>query len=137
MVSWKNESLELPKDKLMVAPKSKRNSDVEEQDTGVTFYHAWCKRCGICVAFCPTKALELDEWDYPHLANPEKCTMCHLCEKLCPDFAIGVGETVAKGMQAEKDSRRQQERPPVHHHTHSPERVVQPPSEEEEDHAEE
>lgn len=119
----------------MAGRKKKRSNDVEEQDAKVTFYHAWCKRCGICVAFCPTGALEPDEWDYPHVAAPEKCTVCHLCEKLCPDFAIGVGEAAIKAVPAEKAVPVRKERPPVHQHTHSPERVVPPPSEEE-DHAE-
>ncbi len=120
----------------MAKHKSKQIIDGDDQDTKVTFYPAWCKRCGICTAFCPTKALELDEWDYPYLARPEKCTMCHLCEKLCPDFAIGVGEAAMKHMPVEKTPPDRKERPAVSHHTHSPERVAQPPSEEEEDDAE-
>ena len=46
----------------MAKRKSKQIIDGDDQDTKVTFYRAWCKRCGICTAFCPTKALELDEW---------------------------------------------------------------------------
>lgn len=121
----------------MAARKSKQISHGDEQDTKITFYRSWCKRCGICVAFCPTKALELDEWDYPHVAMPDKCTMCHLCEKLCPDFAIGVGEVPMKPMPAHKAPPHAKERPAVSNHTHSPERVVPPPSEEEDDDAEE
>ena len=55
-----------------------------------SLYLGWCKRCGHCVAFCPTGALEKDEWGYPFMAHPEKCTACHMCEYLCPDFAISV-----------------------------------------------
>jgi 2-oxoglutarate ferredoxin oxidoreductase subunit delta len=58
----------------------------------VSFFPAWCKRCGNCVEFCPRKALDHDEWGYPLLARPEACTVCGLCEMLCPDFAISVGE---------------------------------------------
>lgn len=58
----------------------------------VSFFPAWCKRCGNCVAFCPRKALAQDEWGHPFLADPERCTSCGLCEMLCPDFAISVGE---------------------------------------------
>ncbi len=57
----------------------------------VSFYPAWCKRCGNCVAFCPREALAKDQWGYPYLANPDRCTTCGLCEMLCPDFAISVG----------------------------------------------
>ena len=34
----------------------------------------WCKGCGICVAFCPKKALSLDE----------------MTQQYCPDLAITV-----------------------------------------------
>lgn len=56
-----------------------------------SFYHAWCKRCGNCVAFCPLGILVADEWGYPHQVDKERCTGCGLCEMLCPDFAITVG----------------------------------------------
>jgi len=58
----------------------------------VSFFPAWCKRCGNCVAFCPRQALAQDEWGYPFLKDPKRCTTCGLCEMLCPDFAISVGE---------------------------------------------
>ncbi|MGD8564597.1 MAG: 4Fe-4S binding protein [Desulfarculaceae bacterium] len=63
------------------------------EDEKVSFYLAWCKRCGNCVAFCPRQALAADEWGHPVLIKPERCTSCRLCEMLCPDFAIRVGET--------------------------------------------
>lgn len=56
-----------------------------------SFYPAWCKRCGNCVAFCPRGILVADEWGYPRQESPERCTACGLCEMLCPDFAITVG----------------------------------------------
>lgn len=52
----------------------------------------WCKGCGICAAFCPGKALELDETEKMTLARPEECTGCRLCEQRCPDLAIEVLE---------------------------------------------
>ncbi|RJX20064.1 MAG: ferredoxin family protein [Desulforudis sp.] len=58
----------------------------------VSFYPAWCKRCGNCEAFCPRQAIGRDQWGYPFLAQPERCTQCGLCEMLCPDFALSVGE---------------------------------------------
>jgi 2-oxoglutarate ferredoxin oxidoreductase subunit delta len=72
--------------------KKAKKTESEKQSPKVSFYPAWCKRCGNCVAFCPGEALEKDEWGYPYLANPEKCISCHMCEKLCPDFAIAVSE---------------------------------------------
>ncbi len=56
----------------------------------VHVYEAWCKKCGICVAFCPTSALTSDENGLPILTYPEKCTLCGMCELRCPDFAIAV-----------------------------------------------
>ena len=72
-------------------------SDVEiavEKESGdykkapVFIYHEWCKRCGICVAFCPTKCLSRKPNGSPFVAFPEKCVHCETCDRLCPDFAI-------------------------------------------------
>ena len=56
----------------------------------VEIYRGWCKKCGICIAFCPPQILEADEESYPAVRDPEKCTGCKLCEIRCPDFAIFV-----------------------------------------------
>lgn len=48
---------------------------------------AWCKGCGICVAFCPGKALEL-LGGKAHLIEDGECVRCGLCELRCPDYAI-------------------------------------------------
>lgn len=49
---------------------------------------AWCKGCGICVAFCPTQALSMTTADKASLSHPENCTSCGMCELRCPDLAI-------------------------------------------------
>ncbi len=56
----------------------------------IDIYPGWCKKCGICVAFCPRKVLETGEDSYPVASHPEKCTGCAWCEMRCPDFAIVV-----------------------------------------------
>jgi 2-oxoglutarate ferredoxin oxidoreductase subunit delta len=56
----------------------------------IEIYKSWCKRCGICAAFCPVEALGQDENGLACVKEPEKCTGCHLCEMRCPDFAIHV-----------------------------------------------
>ncbi|MBI2857395.1 MAG: 4Fe-4S binding protein [Chloroflexi bacterium] len=61
-----------------------------ESNEKVTFYNKWCKRCGICVAFCPRSALAYNEEGYPYLVDPEACESCGLCEILCPDYAATV-----------------------------------------------
>ncbi|NOR26209.1 MAG: 4Fe-4S dicluster domain-containing protein [Desulforhopalus sp.] len=50
----------------------------------------WCKGCGICVKFCPTKVLELDSKDKSTAVRPEDCICCGMCELRCPDLAIEV-----------------------------------------------
>ena len=58
----------------------------------VEIYRGWCKKCGICVAFCPRGVLDTDESSYPIVKVPEKCNGCQLCEMRCPDFAIVVSK---------------------------------------------
>ncbi len=50
-----------------------------------------CKRCGICIAFCPTKVFVPDAEGLPIVALEEKCIGCMMCEHRCPDIAIKVG----------------------------------------------
>ena len=50
----------------------------------------WCKGCGICVVFCPKKALEKDDHEKARWARPEECNLCGVCELRCPDMAIEV-----------------------------------------------
>jgi len=50
----------------------------------------YCKRCGICVEFCPKKVFDQDDHGRPHVARIEDCIGCRLCEMRCPDFAITV-----------------------------------------------
>ncbi|HHY35691.1 MAG TPA: 4Fe-4S binding protein [Firmicutes bacterium] len=50
----------------------------------------WCKRCGLCVAFCPRGVLKLDDEGRPVVVDIAHCTGCLLCEMHCPDFAIAV-----------------------------------------------
>ena len=56
----------------------------------IRIYKNWCKKCGICIAFCPKKALEADQDGYPFLKDSQSCNGCGLCELRCPDFAIVV-----------------------------------------------
>ncbi len=50
----------------------------------------FCKGCRICVEFCPTGTLALDERFKVTVAHPEKCIACRMCELRCPDLAIFV-----------------------------------------------
>jgi len=54
----------------------------------VIIFGMWCKGCRLCVDFCPTGVLAMDEDDHPYVAHPELCTACHWCDTHCPDLAI-------------------------------------------------
>ena len=56
----------------------------------ITIYDAWCKKCGICVEFCPKGVLTSDQLGTPFASFPEKCIGCTQCVLHCPDFAITV-----------------------------------------------
>jgi 2-oxoglutarate ferredoxin oxidoreductase subunit delta len=58
----------------------------------VEIYKGWCKKCGICAAFCPKDVLEMGPDGYPRVKDPEACTACGWCEIRCPDFAIVVSK---------------------------------------------
>ena len=58
-----------------------------------------CKSCGLCIAYCPKKALEMtDEINshgYKHVRVLEDvCIGCGTCNTVCPDgvFTITDGE---------------------------------------------
>ena len=53
--------------------------------------HDWCTGCGICVAFCPRKVLELQN-EKITVVNPNECIKCGHCELRCPDYAIHLRE---------------------------------------------
>ncbi len=55
-----------------------------------TILRRFCKGCRICVEFCPTGTLDLDERFKVTVAHPEKCIGCRMCELRCPDMAIFV-----------------------------------------------
>ena len=70
-------------------------------------YKSWCKRCGICVAFCPVEALAQDELGAVYVKDPDKCTGCQLCELRCPDFAIQVRTSRRKEEKATRPEARE------------------------------
>ncbi len=62
----------------------------KKEKQGIEIYESWCKRCGICAAFCPAGVLVQDESGKVCVQDLERCTGCQLCELRCPDFAIHV-----------------------------------------------
>jgi len=49
-----------------------------------------CKKCGLCIAFCPKKVFASNN-GIPVVINLGECINCKLCELRCPDYAIVVG----------------------------------------------
>jgi 2-oxoglutarate ferredoxin oxidoreductase subunit delta len=55
-----------------------------------------CKGCGLCVANCPTKSIELAKevngrgYHFVTLVNPDTCIGCTNCATMCPDSVITV-----------------------------------------------
>ena len=53
-----------------------------------------CKGCGFCVEYCPKDVLVLSDdfnrkgYHPPKVIKSGECVNCHLCEMICPDFAI-------------------------------------------------
>lgn len=56
----------------------------------------WCKRCNICIEFCPKGVYKKGEDGYPVVDDIDKCSRCYICVAMCPDFAILVEEKTVK-----------------------------------------
>ena len=46
-----------------------------------------CTRCGLCIAYCPTKAVEMVD-AVPTIVRSQDCAYCGTCEDICPEQAI-------------------------------------------------
>jgi 2-oxoglutarate ferredoxin oxidoreductase subunit delta len=74
----------------------------KKEKPSIEIYKSWCKRCGICAAFCPGEVLAQDESGIVHVKDPDRCTGCQLCELRCPDFAIHVRPPKKKKEKAQE-----------------------------------
>ena len=61
-----------------------------EKRVEIAINEKWCKKCGICVEFCPKQIFITGALGEPQVNDPTKCTECRLCEILCPEFCITV-----------------------------------------------
>jgi formate hydrogenlyase subunit 6/NADH:ubiquinone oxidoreductase subunit I len=52
-----------------------------------------CTRCGLCVRYCPTSAVEMVE-TRPVIVRPQDCVYCGECEEICPADAIALSYQV-------------------------------------------
>ncbi len=62
---------------------------IQKAQWEVTINRKWCKKCGLCAAFCPTDTLAETNGE-PRVQNIDSCIGCLMCEMHCPDFAIVV-----------------------------------------------
>ena len=55
-----------------------------------------CKECGLCILFCPDKALffhrDFNAKGYHPVKWKGECSFCGRCYIMCPDLAIEVTE---------------------------------------------
>jgi len=70
----------------------------------IDIFEAWCKSCGICVAFCPRGCLEPSEDGPPLVSRSDRCSGCGWCEIHCPDFAIRVRSRVPKKSRQDEEA---------------------------------
>ena len=54
-----------------------------------------CSGCGICVDWCPTDAITLDD-DGPAQRDESACLGCGVCARFCPEEAISLKEELRK-----------------------------------------
>ena len=55
-----------------------------------------CDGCGLCVTYCPTRAVELHA-ARPVIVRPQDCAYCGICEDLCPAQAVALTYTISSG----------------------------------------
>lgn len=61
-----------------------------------------CTGCGLCVAYCPTQAVEMGK-RYPVIARPHDCAYCGICEDLCPTNAVVLAYEIVKIEAGDQD----------------------------------
>lgn len=48
----------------------------------------WCSGCGTCAAYCPAKALSIEEGRA--VCNQDICVLCGYCGARCPEFCLKI-----------------------------------------------
>ncbi len=63
---------------------------VQPLSKDVTRNEEGCTHCGVCVVYCPTAALYVDEESKMVIFKKEKCIGCEICVPICPTHALEV-----------------------------------------------
>ena len=75
--------------------------------TKIVIYPDWCKGCGLCAAFCPSKVFQISPLGKAEVVNEPECINLRLL-RVCtaPDFAIVV---MPKDSESQNNSTAQQQ----------------------------
>lgn len=65
--------------------------------------------CGLCIEICPHQAIQWVDGKV-HL-NQERCTVCQICEEICPTGALHISNTSSLALQ---DSQNPEDTSPTH-----------------------
>jgi 2-oxoglutarate ferredoxin oxidoreductase subunit delta len=84
---------------------------VTHASSNIKIFRGWCKKCGICIAFCPRKVLDTDGAGYPEVKDDDRCTGCNLCADRCPDFAITVSNSSKEIYEKAENSDKNNDKP--------------------------
>jgi len=74
------------------------DGQVERTEGEIHILAERCKGCEYCVEYCPLDVLQLSSrfnmkgYHPPEVTKRDTCVACHLCEVICPEFAIFVQE---------------------------------------------
>ncbi|OGK09172.1 MAG: hypothetical protein A2Y63_06290 [Candidatus Riflebacteria bacterium RBG_13_59_9] len=67
-----------------------------EDDQSIFINYDWCKRCWICIEFCPKEVYDRSALAQPVPTRIEDCTKCMICVNRCPDFAIVITDATGE-----------------------------------------
>jgi len=71
----------------------------------ITIDEKYCKGCLICINVCPSGVFVLSDktagsgGKLPEVLCLDKCLLCRMCERLCPEMCISVWEDQHVGVE--------------------------------------